>query len=214
MPKPLCVSNKPSPARLPLVCLVSPSARVSRQLPLPPGTRFASRPPQAGAAGGSPRHPQRPFGRFPPLPALPRALGVPGEPRPSAERLCRRGVGVLAAPAAPWGALSSLTLQWGVPPAWCQPTEPQIPSPSPLCRSPPPSSLLHPTQGGWSPKGASSVIRGQPWGVIGVGTSPLRSGRAGTGESSAILALASGHGEGCSPPHPACPPQPPARVST
>lgn len=47
-PKPLCVSNKPSPARLPLVCLVSPphtcpgSSRCCR------GTRFASRPADRG----------------------------------------------------------------------------------------------------------------------------------------------------------------------
>lgn len=46
LPKPLCVSNKPSPARLPLVCLISPprtcpGSSCRRRAPASPSTRGA-----------------------------------------------------------------------------------------------------------------------------------------------------------------------------
>lgn len=136
-----CQSLCASPInRLLHACLSSASSLPPRACPGSSRCRPAPASPPAPPGWGRGWVPPPPAAPIRPLPtsASP-ATGSRGAWRaPSLRRTALPpGGGGSGSTTAPWGALSSLTLQWGVPPAWCQPTEPQIPSPSPLCGSPP-----------------------------------------------------------------------------
>lgn len=202
LPKPLCISNKPSPARL----LWSASSLPRTRVRAAPAACFAPTPWDRGAVG-SPGFCRSDSAA--PDPPQPRhgVWGCPGSPvlsgcKPTAGG---RAHGWVLPPrvrvsGALWGALRSPTIQCpthlvqthGAP----KPATP-VPKPSPAS-----SVSKGEGMGGLSPKAATwrvspkAATWGQPRGVVGVGTSPPRCGRAGAGESSALLALARGHGAG------------------
>lgn len=178
LPKPLCLSNKPSPARLPLVCFVSPPRTClgssCRQAPTPRPT------PAAWAAVGSPGICSTTLAAHSPSQTLDRVLGCPASPSPWKNHSWWKGsaprVKVLAAPRGTGYSVGRVEIPYPV--GGCPTPSVQIrgaPNSTTMVlvkvlTSPISSSLCPKCCGG--PKGALTVTRGQPWGVLWGGEVP------------------------------------------